>query len=109
MTKLNASSNASRNRVARVVTRTITLATMINDIHRDRKNATITTKKARVYLRANHANIHERNAAWVFSQSEYDAIRAHFDPKYASVAKSRATRAARKNAPANVTPEPVVA
>src|SRR5690348_5553113 len=93
---------AMRNgRKSRTVNRTITLATMIADIHRDRKNATITAKKARVYLRANHASIHERNAGWAFTQSEYDTIRAHFDPAYGKPAKSRKSRAKSTPAPAN--------
>ena len=102
MTKVNRSTtraNHPRKSSVRKVERTISLATMIADIHRDRKNATITAKKARVYLRANCADIHTRNAGWMFTQSEYDRIRAVFDPAYAKTATRRARRAA-KSSPA---------
>jgi hypothetical protein len=64
---------------------------------RDNKNATITTKKMRVYLRSHHADIHTRNDAWTFTQSEYDIVRAHFDPKYAArLAPAKRPRKSRK-------------
>ena len=70
-------------RNARKIERTIPLKVVHDDIMRDNKNATITTKRMRVWLRTNMRDVHEHNNAWVFSQSEYDKVRGHFDPKYA--------------------------
>jgi hypothetical protein len=65
------------------------LKTIIADIHRDNKNATITDKKARVKLRATMRDVHEHNASWMFTQSQYDVVRSMFDPSHAQrVAKS---------------------
>lgn len=77
-------SNAKRKTNVVVETRNIVLKTIHDDIMRDNANAIITTKKMRVWLRANaHQFAHAHNASWTFTQREYDIVRSHFDPKYA--------------------------
>lgn len=88
MTKRNTKSNE---------TPSIVLKTIHDDIMRDNANATITTKRMRVWLRANMRDVHEHNASWIFTQSQYDIVRSHFDAKY----RARNERAAKR---ANATP-----
>ena len=88
----NAKRNAKSNETPSIV-----LKTMHNDIMRDNANATITTKKMRVWLRANMNDIHERNASWIFTQSQYDIIRSHFDATY----RAKIERANKRNAKSN--------
>lgn len=88
MTKRNTKSNE---------TPSIVLKTIHDDIMRDNANATITTKRMRVWLRANMRDIHDHNATWIFTQSQYDVVRSHFDAKY----RERIERAAKC---ANATP-----
>lgn len=63
-------------------TPSIVLKTIHDDIMRDNDNATITTKQMRVWLRAHMRDIHIHNSSWVFTQSQYDVVRAQFDAKY---------------------------
>jgi hypothetical protein len=88
MTKRNTKSNE---------TPSIVLKTIHDDIMRDNANATITTKRMRVWLRANMRDVHEHNASWIFTQSQYDIVRSHFDAKY----RARIERAAKRE---NATP-----
>lgn len=91
MTKRNTKSNE---------TPSIVLKTIHDDIMRDNANATITTKRMRVWLRANMRDVHEHNASWIFTQSQYDIVRSHFDAKY----RARIERANKRNAKSNATP-----
>jgi hypothetical protein len=90
-------------RAARVIERTIPLKTVHNDIMKSNPNATCTPKTMRVWLRANMRDIHAHNNAWIFAQSEYDLVRAHFDPKYRATleraARPKKTRAKKADAP----------
>lgn len=88
MTKRNTKTNE---------TPSILLKTLHDDIMRDNANATITTKRMRVWLRANMRDVHEHNATWIFTQSQYDVVRSHFDAKY----RARIERAAKRE---NATP-----
>lgn len=81
-----------------VETPTIALKTIHDDIMRDNKNATITTKKMRVKLRASMRDVHEHNASWMFTQTQYDVIRSMFDPSYATRIAKRAKRDTSTNA-----------
>lgn len=96
-------SNAKTSRRNVVVeTRNIVLKTIHDDIMRDNANAIITTKKMRVWLRANaHQFAHAHNASWTFTQREYDIVRSHFDPKYAS----KIERANKRNNATNDAPK----
>lgn len=93
----------SRNRKNNVV-RDIALKTILNDIIRDDKSRTLTTKQMRVVLRREFASLcsHERNNAWMFSQNEYDVIRARFDAKYRAKIERKNKTSSRKNAKTNV-------
>lgn len=93
------SRNAKRNTQSNE-TPSIVLKTIHNDIMRDNSNATITTKQMRAKLRVTHAHIHVRNSSWIFTQSQYDEIRAMFDASYAS----KIERARKRNAKTNATP-----
>lgn len=64
-------------------TPTIALKTIHDDIVRDNKNATITTKKMRARLRVALRDVHDHNASWMFTRSQYDVVRAMFDDAYA--------------------------
>lgn len=88
MTKRNTKTNE---------TPSILLKTLHDDIMRDNANATITTKRMRVWLRANMRDVHDHNATWIFTQSQYDVVRSHFDAKY----RARIERAAKRE---NATP-----
>lgn len=116
MTKVNMQSNAraidnretstttTRNKArtkTNVEPRNIALKTIHDDIMRDNANATITTKKMRVWLRANARDFaHAHNASWMFTQREYDVVRSQFDVKYAS----KIERASKRNTQSNDTP-----
>ena len=82
-----------------VETRDIVLKTIHNDIMKSNANATIDTKKMRVMLRKEYAHIHAHNNAWVFTQNEYNEIRARYDAKFAkSLTQTNATpKRARKS------------
>lgn len=88
----NAKNNTTSN-----ATPSIVLKTLHDDIMRDNANATITTKKMRVWLRANMRDVHEHNATWIFTQSQYDIVRSHFDSAY----RAKIERAMKR---ANATP-----
>lgn len=88
MTKRNTKTNE---------TPSILLKTLHDDIMRDNANATITTKRMRVWLRANMRDVHDHNATWIFTQSQYGIVRSHFDAKY----RARIERAAKRE---NATP-----
>jgi hypothetical protein len=76
----------------------VTLREIHDDIHRDNKNATITTKKMRVKLRREFRDVHAMNDAWTFSRRDYDKIRAMFDANYAmKMTRKRTTRATSSN------------
>ena len=91
--KNNAKSNATKRNTKSRETPSIVLKTIHNDIMRDNANATITTKRMRVWLRANMRDVHEHNASWIFTQSQYDVVRSHFDAKY----RARIERANKRN------------
>lgn len=93
MTNATKNTNAKRNTKSRE-TPSIVLKTIHDDIMRDNANATITTKRMRVWLRANMRDIHEHNASWIFTQSQYDIVRSHFDAKY----RARIERANKRDA-----------
>lgn len=104
MTKLNASSNAqnlraSRNRRTNVRVRDIALKTILNDIIRDDKTRTLTTKQMRVVLRREFATQmhHAKNNAWTFDANEYVIVRSRFDAKYRAKNERASKRASRKN------------
>lgn len=95
--KNNTKSNATKRNTKSRETPSIVLKTIHDDIMRDNANATITTKRMRVWLRANMRDVHEHNASWIFTQSQYDVVRSHFDAKY----RARIERAAKRE---NATP-----
>lgn len=80
-------------------TPTIVLKTIIDDIARQ-SNITLDAKKVRAKLRATPTmrDIHTHNASWIFTQSQYDVVRAMFDPKFAQ----RQKRASKRNASSRV-------
>ena len=86
-------------------TPTIVLKTIHDDIMRANANATITTKKMRVKLRATMREVHVANASWIFTQSQYDVVRAMFDAQYAQKiarAQKRDTSSRKRVAKSNV-------
>lgn len=101
-TNANTRATTTKNVVVNVVkaraksneTPTIVLKTLHDDIMRDNKTSTLTTKKMRVRLRATPATraIHVANASWIFTQSQYDVVRAMFDPAFAQRIAKRAKR-----------------
>lgn len=104
MTKLNATSNASnlrngKNKRTNVRVRDIALKTILNDILRDDKTRTLTTKQMRVVLRREFATqmSHAHQNAWTFDANEYVLIRSRFDAKYRAKNERVAKRASRKN------------
>jgi hypothetical protein len=97
MTRKTAKSNAPAIVVAPA---TIVLKTLHDDIMRANANSTCTPKSMRVWLRANMRDVHERNASWTFTQSQYDVARSHFDPAY----RAKIERANKRNAKTNATP-----
>lgn len=92
MTNATKNTNAKRNTKTNEMP-SIVLKTIHDDIMRDNANATITTKRMRVWLRANMRDVHEHNASWIFTQSQYDVVRSHFDAKY----RARIERANKRN------------
>lgn len=88
-------------------TPTILLKTLHDDIMRANPTSTLTTKQMRVRLRATPAtrDIHVRNASWIFTQSQYNLVRAMFDKKFAQ-SQERATKrdAKKRDASSNATP-----
>lgn len=88
MTKRNAKSN-NANEIANIA-----LKTLHDDIMRDDATFTRTTKQMRVVLREKFAHIHDRNASWIFTQSQYNDVRSHFDAKY----RAKLERANKRNA-----------
>lgn len=85
MTKRNTKSN--------VETPSIVLKTIHDDIMRDNANATLTTKQMRAKLRVVMNDVHVRNSSWIFTQSQYDVVRAMFDAKY----RAKIERATKRN------------
>lgn len=81
-------------------TPSIVLKTIHNDIMRDNANATITTKQMRAKLRVVMNDVHVRNSSWIFTQSQYDDVRAMFDANY----RAKIERAQKRNAKSNATP-----
>ena len=86
--------------------RTISLKSIIDDIHRDNKNATITQKRARSKLRAKYRNHHDHNAPWMFSQNQYDDIRSMLDPAYATRIERSKTPAKQREDLPRASPSP---
>lgn len=78
-------------------TPSIVLKTIHDDIMRDNENSTLTTKQMRVWLRANMRHIHVHNASWIFTQSQYDIVRAQFDAKYRAKIERAQKRATQTN------------
>jgi hypothetical protein len=102
----NAKKNTQSNETPNIV-----LKTVINDICRENpdhvwNNATYdVSKRVRVWLRANMRDIHEHNSSWIFTKSQYDVVRSHFDAKYKLKCERDAKRNAKKNdATSNATP-----
>lgn len=91
MTKRNTKSNE---------TPSIVLKSIHNDIMKSNANATITTKQMRAKLRVTMNDVHVRNSSWIFTTSQYDVVRAMFDPNYAQ----KIERASKRNAKSNATP-----
>jgi hypothetical protein len=78
----------------------VPLKTLHDDIVRDNPTFTRTTKQMRVALRANFADIHDRNASWNFNPTDYDRVRSHFDPTYAAkIARAAKRHTKSTNAP----------
>lgn len=105
--KTNTKSNATKRNTKTNETPSILLKTLHDDIMRDNANATITTKRMRVWLRANMRDVHDHNATWIFTQSQYDIVRSHFDAKYRARierANKRDTSTRKRNAKTNVAP-----
>jgi RecA/RadA recombinase len=86
--------NNTKRNAKLIETPSIVLKSIHNDIMRDNANATITTKQMRAKLRVTHAHIHVRNSSWIFTQSQYDEIRAMFDANY----RAKIERANKRNA-----------
>lgn len=102
--KNNTKTNVAKKNAKSRETPSIVLKTLHNDIMRDNANATITTKKMRVWLRANMRDVHDHNASWIFTTSQYDVVRAQFDAKYRERierAMKRETNARKRNAKTN--------
>jgi hypothetical protein len=70
-------------RVNKAQVASIPLKRIHDDILKDNKSSTLTTKQMRVKLRAKMKASHDHNASWVFTQAQYDGVRAMFDPAYA--------------------------
>lgn len=83
-------------------TPSIVLKTIYDDIMRDNKNSTLTCKKMRAKLRVEMRDVHVRNSSWIFTQSQYDAVRVMFDPAYAKRIERASKRDAKKNDANNV-------
>lgn len=95
MTRNAQSTQRKRNTQSRA-TPTIALKTIYDDIMRDNKNSTLTTKKMRAKLRVALRDAHDHNASWMFTQSQYDVVRSMFDASYAQRVARRAKRETRK-------------
>lgn len=83
---------------------TIVLKTIHDDIMRANANATLTTKIMRAKLRVMMNDVHVRNSSWIFTQSQYDVVRAIFDATYRAKierAQKRSTPRAKRNAKTN--------
>lgn len=83
----------------RVVNRTILLKTIFDEIVRDNKNTTLTTKKMRAKLRACRDEIlrfHVHNSSWIFSYDEYVFVRSMFDEKFRIANERKTKRDAKK-------------
>ena len=100
MTETHDMTRKTKTNAPAIVAPSIVLKTLHDDIMRANANATCTPKSMRVWLRANMRDVHERNASWIFTQSQYDVVRSHFDPAYAT----KIERANKRNAKTNVTP-----
>jgi len=74
----------------------ITLKKIYDDIMNANENSTLTTKKMRAKLRVVRRTQHEHNSTWLFSQNEYDEIRAMFDANYANEINAKQQRDAKK-------------
>lgn len=84
----NAKRNAKSNE-----TPTIVLKIIHDDIMKSNANATITTKQMRAKLRVTMNDVHVRNSSWIFTQSQYDVVRAMFDATY----RAKIERASKRN------------
>lgn len=85
---------------SKIVVRDIVLKTILNDILRDDKSRTLTTKQMRVVLRREFATSmqHAKNNAWTFTNDERDIVRSRFDAKFRARNERANVRASRKNA-----------
>lgn len=91
----NAKRNAKSNE-----TPTIVLKIIHDDIMKSNANATITTKQMRAKLRVTMNDVHIRNSSWIFTQSQYDVVRAMFDASY----RAKIERASKRNTKSNDAP-----
>lgn len=91
--------NAQKTRAQSNERPTIVLKTVIDDMTRDNKRE-YDAKKIRARLRATPAmrEIHTHNASWIFTQSQYDVVRAMFDERYAQRVAQRAKRETKQRA-----------
>ena len=71
---------------------TIVLKSIHNDIVSDNANSTLTTKQMRAKLRVEMADVHVRNASWIFTPAQADKVRAMFDPAFAEKLERRKSR-----------------
>jgi hypothetical protein len=79
---------------------TIVLKIIHDDIMNANANATLTCKQMRAKLRVIMNDIHVRNSSWIFTQSQYDVVRAMFDATY----RAKIERANKRNTKSNATP-----
>lgn len=106
-TQSRTTSNKTRSRRQRnntkSIVRDIALKTILNDIIRDDKSRTLTTKQMRVVLRREFAQSmqHAKNNAWTFSHDEMIIVRSRFDAKFRARNERASKRASRKNAKSN--------
>jgi hypothetical protein len=90
----------TRKNIAIIETPSIVLKTIHDDILNANANATITTKQMRIWLRANMRDVHVHNASWLFTQSQYDVVRAQFDVAY----RAKIERAMKRETRSHVAP-----
>lgn len=91
MTRNAQSTNAKRRTQSRE-TPSIPLKRIHDDIMRDNKSSTLTTKKMRAKLRVALRDVHDHNQSWLFTQSQYDVVRSMFDNAYAQRIARRVKR-----------------
>ena len=89
--------NATKRIATSNVAPSIVLKTIHDDIMRANANSTITTKQMRAKLRVEMNDVHVRNSSWIFTQSQYDIVRAMFDATYRAKIERANKRASKSN------------